>query len=135
MGLGPFSSDSKSTQRHTDRSVAATDQAIVYQPQSSGNVRSSTRLGAGASLVINQGLSREDVGALLAQAQVNPRSEDDSAFKEAVLMSLERRAEANTTRAVDEAQSAAPSNVKKYVLWAVGAVLALALVIVLGGKR
>jgi hypothetical protein len=139
MGVGPFSSSSESVQRLTDRSVQASDQALVYQPQSSGNTRTSNRLGAGASLTINQGVSPEQfesfARSLSAAGQTNPNSADDRAFKEAILLSLEQRTVANTERATDEATAAAPSNVRQYVVWAVVVVVGIALAVLFGGRK
>lgn len=138
MGFGPFSSDSKTKQTTTDKSIQVADQGIAYQPISSNNPRSSIRVGKGASLVVNNGLSAEDFNAglsaladsLHAGGDANP-DHDEQAFNQAVLSALERRTEANTDRAVDEVKTGAPSAIGKYVLWGVGLVVVFAIALVL----
>lgn len=138
MGVGPFSSESSSKQKHVDRSVQASDQAVVYQPQNSGNQRNPIKLAKGATLTVNQGVDADQFQAglsalaesLSANVAVNPPSDQDDSFRQALLLSLDRRAAANTDRAVDEATSSSPSTIRNYVAWGVGLVVLLALVLV-----
>jgi len=141
MGAGPFSSDSKSKQSTANRQVAASDQAVVYQPNAgnkSGNTRTTNRLGAGASLTINNGISPEQfqdfASSLTGQAAANPNSADDQSFKEAVLLSLEQRNSANTAAATDTATAAAPSKIKSWVGYAVAVVVVFGLVVLFRRK-
>lgn len=137
MGFGDLgSSESSTSQRLSNQQLTASDQAVVVRAQGRAfQDDRDIRVGKGATLTINSGLDRADVQSLLAQANVNPNSADDGMFKEALLISLNKRVEANTERAVDEVTSAAPSKVKNYVAWAIGAVVVFALVVLFGGRK
>lgn len=126
--LGGSSSTSK--QATSNRQQTVSDQAVAFQDYS----RQSTRLAKGATLTINNGLSKDDVQGLLDKASVNPNSADDQSFKEAVLVSLNQRAAASTDRAVDETKAAAPSAVRNWIVYAIGAVFVFGLVILFGRK-
>jgi len=133
FGLG--SSESLSTQRTRNEQQTASDQAVVVRAQ--GRAFQDDRditVGRNATLTITNGLSREDAQAMFDQSRVNPNSADDHSFKEALLLSLNQRTAANTERATDEATAAAPSKVRNWIKWAIGAVVVFGLVIFFGRK-
>jgi hypothetical protein len=135
--MGLFGGDSTSSQRITDRSLQASGNALVNQVgDRSGNVTNTNKVAAGGSLVINTGLNADDLErALKAQASVNPGFDQDGSFREAVLLSLNQRAAAQTERAVDDLATGAPSNVLKFSVAGVAVLVVLALVFFFGGRR
>ena len=141
MGFSLLGSSSDTKASATDKSVQVADQGVAYQPQRSNNTRTSTRttLGRGASLTINQGLGADEFNAGLAalaqslSANGRPGARDD-AFRSTVLDALDQRTAAGTELAVDTVTTSSPALIKKYALWAVGAVLVFGLVIFFGRK-
>lgn len=141
MGFSLLGSSSDTKASAVDKSVQVADQGVVYQPQRSNNTRTTTRLGAGASLTINQGLGADEFNAgLAALAQSLSASNRNSlageeTFRSTVLDALDKRTAAGTDLAVENITSNLPSNLKPYVLGAVGLVLVFALILVFGGKH
>lgn len=146
LGFSIFGSSSSSKSSNPNSSITASDNALVNAPKRSNNSKTKTvtRLGKGASLTINNGLSEEQfnkgLGALAsslsAAAANNPQTTaDDSGFQQAVLMALGERTKATTDLVVDDIQASKPSSVNKYLWWGIGAVVLVALVLSFSGKK
>jgi hypothetical protein len=148
-------SKTKQNTRLTDQSIAVSDQGVAYQDHSVrrnvGNTKNnnSVKVGKGGSYqnttVVNQGISPEELQDILTKsssAQLSsvasllqnaggpqqPQADEsaENAFKATVLEKLEERAAANIDAGTDAVQEGSTSNVKKWVLWAVGGVVLLA---------
>ncbi|HEY0547991.1 MAG TPA: hypothetical protein VGF13_00230 [Verrucomicrobiae bacterium] len=67
MGVGAFSSESKTDKKSIDNKIAVSDQGIAFAPKKSNN--SNIKLGKGAQLSINNGASLDDIKAAVGALQ------------------------------------------------------------------
>ena len=133
--MGPFSSDSKSSQRHTDQSQQASDQAINYQARNSNNLRAPVtyKLAKDATLTINNGISQEDLAALLTSRTAS--GSDDASFHQTLMSEAEKRVTASNERAADEIKAGMPGTVRKWIIAAVAVVVVVAGVILFTKRK
>ncbi len=147
--MGPFSSESRTSKSTADNRIAASDQAVVinYKAGKKGrvnspNTRNTVKVGKGGTLQQITNTSIADptaitdsiTGALspalanLAAQIAGSRDEQDNGLEEAVHSRGETQVEEGGKLAVDTIQTGKPSKVVNWILWALVAFAAVAVI-------
>ena len=127
MGFGPFSSESTSEQSSSaiNQQQAASDQAVNFSQRHAGNTKTVNKVARNGTLVINNGLSAEQLSVLTDQLSAR------AAHLAGVDTAVQQRIDTNLSAGSDATTAAvAASNPKQLAGWiaaGVGLVAVIAL--------